>query len=137
MGLLFGVIIDTLDPKEEPGLVRLSALRFDDHLLRRFGLAELIELEPQYEAQLSLRVETDEVWVLLEGQIHIRMIDLRQSSPTLNETWEAELNAPMRVLVPFGVAAGWRAVDHPATLLRLTTHDDDEAPKQMLDWDSE
>ena len=136
MGNLFGVTIDPLAFERAPNEQRLSGLSYQDHLLRRFGDAELLEFETGLEPNLRLRKAADEVWILFNGSALLRMRDTRPESPTHGETHELELAAPTRVLIPFGVAAGWRPIKAPVQLLRLSTHTDSESDAQTLEWDT-
>jgi hypothetical protein len=136
MGSLFGVSIDTLTLEDDQDEQRLSVLNHHDHLLRRFGSADLIEIGSGYSPSLRLRREADEIWILFSGSALLRMMDTRPESPTHGESHEWELAAPARILVPFGVAAGWRPVEAPVQLLCISTHADSESPPQTLEWDA-
>ena len=136
MGSLFGVTMDALTLADDQDELRLSALNHHDHLLRRFGSADLIEFGSEYSPSLRLRKEADEIWILFSGSALLRMMDTRPESPTHGESIERELAAPARVLVPFGVAAGWQPVKAPVQLLRISTHADSESPPQTLEWDA-
>lgn len=132
---LFGVTIDVLTFEHDSMEQRLIAASHHDHLLRRFGAAELIELETGSQPTLRLRKEADEIWILFHGSAWLRMKDTRLESPTQGETRELELAAPTRALIPFGVAAGWRPAETPIRLLRLSTHTESESEVQTLEWD--
>ena len=136
MGPFFGVTIDAIASEDAPQMQRLSALRHQDHLLRRFGAAELIRLDTGFEPTLRLREAADEIWILYSGAALLRMKDVRPQSPTLGEIQDMEITAPTRVLIPFGVAAGWRPTESPVRLLRLSTHGDSESPVQTLEWNT-
>jgi hypothetical protein len=136
MGLLFGVTIEPLEFDDQPGRQSLHALLYHDHWLRRFGLAELIELDGEAAASLQLRQSADEIWILFTGTATLRMIDRRPDSPSYDQSHEVELQAPVRVLIPFGVAAGLRIIAEPVRLLRLATHSEEESPIQHLDWEA-
>jgi dTDP-4-dehydrorhamnose 3,5-epimerase-like enzyme len=114
-----------------------TLLRFEDHLLRRFGLAELIRSDPAAPSELRMRPVADEIWILLEGQAEFAWHDLRPGSPTLARTDRLTCSEPTLVLVPFGVAFGYRPIDGRATFLRLATHAEttDEGAR-TLPWET-
>ena len=101
-------------------------LRFEDHLLRRFGLAELVRAFPGASPRLRARPAADEIWILIEGTAEFVWRDTRSGSPTQGREDRLEYTEPTLVLVPFGVAFGFRAKKGPATLLRIATHTEDE-----------
>jgi dTDP-4-dehydrorhamnose 3,5-epimerase-like enzyme len=118
--LLFEPLLLTND---EPGSF-LTLLSFDDHLLRRFGQLDLVRKDPEKLTQLRMRSVADEIWVLIEGNAKCICRDLRPGSPSEGTEVHCEISAPTRMLVPFGVAFGWRALEEPALMLRCATHQD-------------
>ncbi len=121
--------IEHLSSEEIESSQLLTALSFEDHLLRRFGQLDSIQRQPAELRTLTLRTVADEVWVLLEGKALCLCRDLRSGSPSENVEVRFELSAPSRVLIPFGVAFGWQAIDQPAHMLRCSTHQDGEHPE--------
>ncbi|MFV1859660.1 MAG: hypothetical protein ACC647_09970 [Anaerolineales bacterium] len=114
--------IRPLDMMQDPEGSRLEVLRYSDHLLRRFGLAEVVFVKTGQVRPATLREVADEVWALVEGSVRFSWKDLRSSSPTRGATYELNCDQPTLVLAPFGVEFEVRAVDGPAHLLRLATH---------------
>jgi hypothetical protein len=113
-------------PTGGPGA--LSILSFEDHLLRRFGSAQLVRLEPG-ETFSGLRASADEVWALIEGGAEFHLEDTRPISPTLGVLQSVVADGPTRLLVPFGVRL--RVHPHPrAVLLRIMTHTEREDPPE-------
>ena len=109
---------------EGPNATRLIALRDTDHLLRRFGQAEVVQAQPGPKTQLRSREIADEVWALIEGKVEFVWHDLRQDSPTYDRWHHLICDKPTLVLVPFGVSFGYQALGGSASMLRLTTHPD-------------
>lgn len=103
----------------------LTVLRYSDHLLRRFGLAEVLLLEADQERSTSTRQVADEVWALVRGAAEFEWQDLREDSPTCDQYYRIRCDRPTLVLAPFGVAFGIRSVDGPAEFIRLATHEDE------------
>jgi mannose-6-phosphate isomerase-like protein (cupin superfamily) len=103
-----------------------AVLSFDDHLLRRFGAAQVVRLDAGDRFR-ALRVTADEVWVLLEGAAEVRLEDTRPDSPTHDVRQAVALDAPTRLLVPFGVRFEVEARPR-AVLLRFMTHTEREDP---------
>jgi hypothetical protein len=101
-------------------------LSFDDHLLRRFGSAQIVRLAAG-ETFESLRAAADEIWALLDGRAEFRLEDTRTFSPTAGVLQSILAESPTRVLVPFGVRL--RVTPRPtADLLRFMTHTEGEDP---------
>jgi mannose-6-phosphate isomerase-like protein (cupin superfamily) len=109
------------------GIERTVALRFEDHLLRRFGEAEIVRLAAGSSLNPPAREIADEVWIVVDGRAIFEWRDLRDSSPTNGATARLECDEPMAVLVPFGVAFSLHA-HSPLILVRLASHTDDGAP---------
>jgi hypothetical protein len=109
------------------GIERAVALRFEDHLLRRFGEAEIVRLPAGSRLNQPAREIADEVWILVDGRAVFEWRDRRDSSPTNGATARLECDEPMALLVPFGVAFSLQA-QTPLILVRLASHTDDGAP---------
>jgi dTDP-4-dehydrorhamnose 3,5-epimerase len=114
----------------------MTVLKFEDHLLRRFGMAEYLVATEYQTPALRLQSAADEIWALLEGKVEFRWHDLRQGSPSRGKRVRVFSASPTLVLVPFGVAFGFRVPSGKASLLRLATHSDVEGPPaQLLPWE--
>ena len=113
------------------GIERTAVLRIGDHLLRRFGQADVVRLQAGATVVLPPRAIADEVWVLVDGRVGFEWQDLRESSPTAGATVNLESRRPIALLVPFGVSFRARA-ESASVLLRLVTHADEEAPSDAL-----
>jgi hypothetical protein len=105
--------------RSERGLV---LLREADHLLRRFGQLELVDLSAGA-LELGVRAEADRFVYAIDGTCEVELIDLRDSSPTHAARALVALDAadPQGVLVPFGVACTLRA-GKAARVVLLSTH---------------
>jgi hypothetical protein len=115
-----------LTPLAPASAGRQALLAFDDHLLRRFGGLEIVRLH-RGDSLGVLRRVADEVWIMLDGAVDVRLEDTRPSSPTLGSAATFRLQTHHRLLLPFGVRGGVRA-DTAASLLRLMTHTEREDP---------
>jgi dTDP-4-dehydrorhamnose 3,5-epimerase-like enzyme len=120
------LFIRSLHVEPDSNGASLELLRYSDHLLRRFGFAEMIFLESEQGRPTMLRKVADEVWALVEGGVQFKWLDLRSSSPTHDTSYQLDCDQPTLVLVPFGVEFTVQAVGGPAQLLRLSTHEIDE-----------
>ena len=109
-----------------PGADRRTALSYSDHLLRRFGQADIVRLERGGRLERKEEETADEVWALIEGEASFEWEDRRPSSPTSGGRASLAAREPITVLVPFGVAFHVTAGNGAAVLLRLSTHADDE-----------
>jgi hypothetical protein len=126
----------TLAPQSSDRGDTWPLLRFEDHLLRRFGLAELVHIAPDRPGDLRLRPIADEIWILIEGEAEFVWHDLRPGSPTEHRQDRLTCVEPVLVLAPFGVAFGYRAIGGRASLLRLASHSETEAEDiRLLPWE--
>lgn len=112
---------------------RLTLLRNSDHLLRRFGQLDMLDLAAGQRSDLAIRGEADRFLFAIDGRLKIAMLDVRTASPTFGARAELSLSAeqPQGVLVPFGVACLVAATTQ-ARLIQLSTHSEphpaDRAP---------
>lgn len=119
------VVVEPLNQGPGPG-ARLAVVSFDDHLLRRFGGAEVIRL-PAGDVFPLLRDTADEVWAVLDGAADAELEDTRPDSPTRGARQHVQLEARTRLLLPFGVRLRLRAASE-ASFLRLMTLSEREEP---------
>lgn len=111
------------------GVVLLSE---HDHVLRRFGELSLEALAAGSQGAYSLRQQADRLLVVLDGACRLRLLDLREHSPSHGVHAELALEATQQaVLVPFGVACSL-AADAPARLLWLSTHSPQQDAARQL-----
>jgi dTDP-4-dehydrorhamnose 3,5-epimerase-like enzyme len=115
-----------LDTKQDPAGSKLELLRYSDHLLRRFGLAEIVFLDAAQIRPASIRNVADEIWALVNGSVQFNWEDRRPSSPTLGATYQLLCEQPTLVLVPFGVEFEVQAVGGSAEMVRLATHESED-----------
>jgi hypothetical protein len=108
------------------GVEQRTALSYSDHLLRRFGQADIVHLEHGGRLEKKEEETADEVWALIEGEATFEWEDRRSSSPTSGGKASLAAREPIAVLVPFGVAFRVTAGNGAAILLRLSTDADDE-----------
>ncbi len=120
------LFVRTLHIEQDSSGAKLEVLRHSDHLLRRFGFAEIVFLERDRVRPAELRDIADEAWALVKGNAQFSWRDLRSSSPTREATYQLDCDQPTLVLAPFGVEFTVRAVGGPAQLLRLSTHEIDD-----------
>lgn len=131
------VFVKSIERVESDGTVRWPIIRYQDHLLRRFGQADVVRALPGEIGRLRLRQVADEVWALIDGRVEFVWVDLREGSPTRGERDRLRCMEPTLVLAPFGVAFGYQALEAPALLLRLATHADGQHPAdRFLDWET-
>jgi hypothetical protein len=102
---------------------RLILLREVDHLLRRFGQLEVLDLAAGSKTEFTLRAEADRFFFAIEGNCRVELIDLREASPTRDARASLALAAadPHGLLVPFGVACSLQA-EASCRLVALSTH---------------
>lgn len=112
----------------EPEGRRLTVSQEEDHLLRRFGQVDLVEMSAD-ESIFIYRKKADEVWSVISGAATFTLTDRREESPAFENQLELELlgSKPQALLVPFGVECQIRSAVG-AKLVRLTTHQDGTEP---------
>jgi hypothetical protein len=106
----------------------LTVIKESDHLLRRFGQVDIVNLAPESKLEIC-RDEADEIWALVSGKVLLLMEDQRKDSPSFGRLVELEISqdAPKAVLVPFGVTCKVSST-RGAILLRTGTHQDGTHP---------
>ena len=106
----------------------ITIVKESDPLLRRFGQSDLLKLGSGEELVIQ-RQRADEVWSVVAGRAAFSLTDLREDSSSFNAELALRLDgeSPQTLLLPFGVACCIKA-DQAATLIRLTTHQDDDNP---------
>jgi hypothetical protein len=125
-----------LRPQHDHDLTAWVPLRDDDHLLRRFGQVEVVQMGPDARPLCRLRSVADEIWALLQGSAELRWRDFREVSPTQNESFGLKLSEPTLALVPFGVGFGLRSLQLGTTLVRISTHEDGtHEGDRILEWE--
>ncbi|MEX1071012.1 MAG: dTDP-4-dehydrorhamnose 3,5-epimerase family protein [Anaerolineales bacterium] len=102
---------------------RWKLLSEEDHLLRRFGQLELLDLDASQETDFELRAEADRFLFAINGRARAQLLDLRTSSPSLGERVNISLDTEnaQGLLLPFGVACALYA-ETDSRLIVLSTH---------------
>ena len=118
-------LVTPLSTSVRPGEEVLPLVAFQDHLLRRFGRAELLRLGDGAEFN-AWREVSDEVWVLADGSAEFVLEDRRPGSPTRGASQIHQLAEPARLLVPFGVHLRILSRSKATLLLRFMTHSEIE-----------
>ncbi|PIR66720.1 MAG: spore coat protein [Parcubacteria group bacterium CG10_big_fil_rev_8_21_14_0_10_36_14] len=116
-------IPDTDEPVEKPGFL-MEVLRDDDGLLQRFGQTTFTVAYPGTIKAFHWHKKQDDLWFFARGKAIIVLYDLRDGSATKGETQTIEANAdePQLILIPMGVAHGYKALgNEPVHLFYHTT----------------
>lgn len=102
---------------------RVSLLKENDQLLRRFGELELIDIASGEQTDFTSRAEADRFLFPVSGEIVFNLIDLRESSPSRGKRMEIRVKSdePQGVLIPWGVACSLSA-SIASRLIILSTH---------------
>lgn len=111
----------------------LTLLRNSDHLLRRFGQLDLLDLSAGQQTEYIVRAEADRFLFPIAGEVSVTLVDLRQHSPSRGIQTTVSLNTkePQGVLVPFGVACSL-ACAQAARLVQLSTHSESHAGDRIV-----
>ena len=117
-------IPDTNNPQEKTGYL-MEVLRADEKLLSKFGQTTFTVAYPGTIKAFHWHKKQDDLWFIASGKAEIVLHDLREDSTTKGETQtiitEGEKN-PQLVLIPVGVAHGYKALgDKPVLLFYHTT----------------
>jgi hypothetical protein len=130
------LLIKPLPDQEFEGGKLFPLLRFDDHLLRRFGAMVKIDLKAGSRLQPVLRESADEIWIVLSGAMQGYWMDRRDNSPTAGTRETHRLTSQTLALLPFGVAFACRTDTEDCELLRVMTHAIDPAEEiAALAWE--
>jgi len=115
---------------------RLTLLRNSDHLLRRFGQLDLLEIAAGQRLDLPVRGEADCFLFPVSGAVNAALLDLRPSSPSQGAKVAVALSAdePKGLLVPFGVACSLQA-ESQAVLIQLSTHSEAHSADRAISAD--
>lgn len=107
-------------------------IRESDHVLRRFGELEIFSLEKKFQGPFVIRYEADEIFAVLSGELELKMVDLRENSPTFNETMVVQINEldSEAYLIIFGVAFSIKS-NTGAKVLRLSTHKKNQLDQEI------
>lgn len=101
----------------------MEILRDDDELLKRFGQASLSKSYPGVIKAFHYHERQDDLWFFPVGNAQVVIHDLREESPTKGETnvfYLGEDN-PGLLLIPKGVAHGYRVLGQEATVIMYFT----------------
>lgn len=140
-------IPDTDEPQERRGYL-MEVLRDDDGLLKKFGQTTFTIAYPGTIKAFHWHKRQDDLWFFARGRALVVLHDLREDSPTKGQTEAiiASADEPQLILIPVGVAHGYKALgDEPTYLFYHTTESYDSArpdeeripyndPKVGFDW---
>lgn len=132
-------IPDTNNPDEKPGCL-IEILRDDDGLLRKFGQTTFTVAYPGTIKAFHWHKKQDDLWFFARGKALVVLHDLRDGSPTKGETQtiKASADEPQLILIPTGVAHGYKALgNEPVHLFYHTTesYDADEPDEERIPHD--
>lgn len=122
-------IPDTNNPDEKPGYL-MEVLRSDEGLLKKFGQTTFTVAYPGTIKAFHWHKKQDDLWFVAAGRAMVVLHDLRGGSPTRGETQTilADENGPHLILIPQGVAHGYKVLgEKPAMLFYHTTEPYDSA----------
>ena len=120
---LYALLLRPLQSQVTTDGVHLPLIRESDHLLLKMGELALVTKDPDANESMIFREVADELWFHIDGVVEFKCKDLRNASPTFENSFITTLDEPTLILVPSGVAFGLRAIENPATLIRLSTYE--------------
>jgi hypothetical protein len=111
---------------------RVSLVKDNDHLLRRFGALELIDLASGEQTEFTSRAEADRFLFPVSGEFMVNLVDLRESSPSKGKRTEIRVKSdePQGILIPWGVACSL-STSNASRLIILSTHSD-QHPEDLI-----
>lgn len=109
---------DTNNLDEKPGYL-MEVLRADDGLLKKFGQTTFTVAYPGMVKAFHWHKKQDDLWFVAQGRAIVVLYDLRGDSPTQGETQTilSDENDPQLILIPVGVAHGYKALGEKPVLL--------------------
>ena len=116
-------IPDVEESVSEPGFL-MEVLRDDDGLLKRFGQSTFTVAYKDTIKAFHWHEKQDDLWFIASGAAVVVLHDLRESSPSfgITDTVTAGTNHYKLILIPVGVAHGYKVVsDEPVLLFYHTT----------------
>ena len=128
----------------------MEVLRDDDGLLRKFGQTTFTVAYADTIKAFHWHKKQDDLWFVASGKAVIVLHDMRRDSPThgVTQTFAAGVDDYKLILIPEGVAHGYKVVSREPVLLFYHTtesydaHDPDEErilwddPSIGFDWDA-
>jgi dTDP-4-dehydrorhamnose 3,5-epimerase len=140
------VIKELTSYPDERGFFREIIRKEDDFFSEGFGQwSHSLMFDGVIKAWHFHRVQTD-WWYIVSGVLRIGLCDMRSSSPTCGMTMDflsGDLQTPLVIKIPPGIAHGCKTVQGPVHLLYMTSHiynPDDEIripyddPQINFDW---
>ena len=102
---------------------QLTILKEGDNLLRRFGQISIQKISAGGSLPESTNETVDEIWTLISGKGLLVISDLREGSPSKNETVSIEMGTenPFSILIPFGLKHSFSA-EIDSEIIRVLTH---------------
>ena len=116
-------IPDVAQSISEPGFL-MEVLRDDDGLLKRFGQSTFTVTYKDTIKAFHWHERQDDLWFVASGKAVIVLHDLREESSSFGttETVKAGIDNYKLILIPVGVAHGYKVVsDEPVLLFYHTT----------------
>ncbi|MBI2756375.1 MAG: dTDP-4-dehydrorhamnose 3,5-epimerase family protein [Chloroflexi bacterium] len=115
----------------------MEILRETDPFFTRFGQSSFSIMYPGAVKAWHHHRQQDDIWFFVSGMAQVGLYDLREGSPTFEETNTVYLGEHNRqvLFIPHGVAHGYRPIGTtPAALVYFTTHTYDPNDELRLDW---
>ena len=115
-------------------------LRDDDKMLDKLGQASATCTYPGVIKAFHWHKQQDDIWYVAQGMAQIVLYDRRPDSKTKGETQVICMgeNNPVIVLIPKGVAHGYRVLgSKPALVIYFTTHsyNPDKPDEERINFD--
>lgn len=102
----------------------MEVLRDDDEFLKKFGQFSMSMSYPGVIKAFHYHKRQDDLWFFPKGNAQVVLVDMREDSPTYKEINVHCMgeNNPIMVLIPVGVAHGYRVLgNEPAIITYVTT----------------
>ena len=118
----------------------MEVLRDDDELLKKFGQFSMSMSYPGVIKAFHYHKRQDDLWFFPKGNAQVVLVDMREDSPTYKETnvYYMGENNPIMVLIPVGVAHGYRVLgNEPAIITYVTTesYNPNDPDEYRIPWD--
>ena len=138
--MIQGVSIKKLVKHSDDRGCFVEVLRNDDKLLKKFGQTSYTVTYPGVVKAFHYHKKQDDLWFVASGMAQVVLYDMRKKSKTYKETQVlyAGIDNPVLILIPVGVAHGYRVLGNtPVGLFYHTTesYDPKNPDEQRIAFD--
>lgn len=137
--MIDGVMVKKLIKHPDDRGFFMEIARDDDNLLKKFGQISMSLTYPGVIKAFHFHQKQDDLWFFPVGNAQTVLFDQRETSATFGhtDTYYLGENNPLLLLIPAGVAHGYRVLGNtPAVIVYLTTesYQPDQPDEYRIAW---